>query len=104
MAPRPAKNKRRTAAFYAANPEARKKKAAYDKKYHSTKERRKYRSELWAEREARGIAGKGGRDLSHASGGGFKLESPSKNRARNGHGNNGRLASGTGTRRSKRRR
>jgi hypothetical protein len=102
MAPRPAKNKRRTAAYYAANPEARKKKIAYDKKYHSTKERRKYRAELWAEREARGIAGKGGKDVSHASGGGFKMESSSKNRARNGHGNNDRLMPGRGTKKRKR--
>jgi hypothetical protein len=93
MAPKPVKNKRRTAAFYASNPEARKKKAAYDKKYHSTPERRKYRAELSRERRARGIAGKGGGDLSHASGGGFKREDPSTNRARNGHGNNRRLAS-----------
>lgn len=104
MAPRPAKNKRRTAAFYAANPESRKKKIAYDKKYHSTKERRKYRNELWAEREARGIAGKGGKDLSHASGGGFRREDPATNRARNGQGNNKRLSPGRGTRRRKPRR
>ena len=94
MAPRPVKNKRRTAAYYASNPEARKKKAAYDKKYHSTPERRKYRAELSAERRARGIHGKGGGDLSHTTGGGFRREDPSTNRARNGQGNNRRLASG----------
>jgi len=44
--------------------------------------------------------GKGGKDVSHAAGGGFKLEDPKKNRARNGHGNNGRLAPGKGTRKS----
>lgn len=103
MAPRPIKKKRRTAAYYAANPEARKKKAAYDTKYHSTKERKKYRAELWAERTARGIAGKGGRDVSHAEGGGFKMEESSRNRARNGHGNNKRTAPGRGTRKAKRR-
>jgi|688.fasta_scaffold54751_7 hypothetical protein len=92
MAPRPVKNKRRTAAYYAANPEARKKKAAYDKKYHSTPERRKYRAALSAERRARGIDGKGGGDLSHTTGGGFKRENPSTNRARNGHGGRRRLA------------
>jgi hypothetical protein len=94
MAPKPVKNKRRTAAFYASNPEARKKKAAYDKKYHSTPERKKYRAELSKERRARGIAGKGGGDLSHTAGGGFKREDPSTNRARNGQGDNRRLASG----------
>lgn len=93
MAPKPIKNKRRTAAFYASNPEARKKKAAYDKKYHSTPERKKYRAELSRERRARGIAGKGGGDLSHTASGGFKREDPSVNRARNGSGNNRRLAS-----------
>lgn len=92
MAPKPVKNKRRTAAFYASNPGARKKKAAYDKKYHSTPERRKYRAELSRERRARGIDGKGGGDLSHATGGGFRREDPSTNRARNGHGDNRRLA------------
>lgn len=92
MAPKPVKNKRRTAAFYASNPEARKKKAAYDKKYHSTPERRKYRAELSRERRARGIDGRGGNDLSHTASGGFTRESPSTNRARNGHGNNRRLA------------
>lgn len=103
MAPRPVKNKRRTAAYYAANPEARKKKATYDKKYHSTKDRKRYRAELWAEREARGVAGKGGKDVSHASGGGFKMEDSSRNRARNGHGKAGRLTPGKGTKRGKRR-
>lgn len=92
MAPKPVKKKRRTAAFYASNPEARKKKAAYDKKYHSTPERRKYRAELSRERRARGIDGKGGGDLSHTASGGFSREDPSTNRARNGHGNNRRLA------------
>lgn len=104
MAPKQVANKRRTAAFYAKNPEARKKKASYDKRYHSTEERRKYRAELSAERRARGIDGKGGRDLSHAAGGGFKRENPSTNRARNGHGNNGRLAPGKGSRAKKRNR
>ena len=76
--------KSRTAKYYAKNPKARKKKAAYDKKYHSTPERRKYRSKLNAERRKRGIYGKGGKDVSHTKGGGTTLESPSKNRARQG--------------------
>lgn len=94
--------KGRTAKFYAANPEARKKKSAYDKKRNATAAAKKYRAELSRERRARGIMGQGGKDLSHASGGGFKLESPSKNRARNGHGKNGRLAAGKGTKKSRR--
>lgn len=92
MAPRPVKNKRKTAAFYAKNPEARKKKAEYDKEYHSSLKRKKYRAELSRERRSRKIDGKGGGDLSHMTGGGFKRENPSTNRARNGHGNNKRLA------------
>lgn len=90
----------RTAKFYAANPEARKKKSAYDQKYNKRAGRKEYRNELARERRARGAAAKG-KDVSHVKGGGFKLESPSKNRARNGHGKNGRLANGKGTRKSK---
>lgn len=83
----------KSAEYYRKNPEARRKKKAYDTKYHSTPERRKYRAELARERRKRGIMGKGGKDVSHTKGGGTKLESRSKNRARNGHGKNGRLAS-----------
>jgi hypothetical protein len=46
--------------------------------------------------------GKGGPDVSHTADGKFKLEDPKKNRARNGHGDNGRLAPGKGSKRSKR--
>lgn len=95
-----AEKKRSTADFYAKNPEAYKKKLAYDKKRNAKPERKKYRAELARERRARGIMGKGGKDVSHTSDGGFKLENPSKNRARNGHGNNGRLAPGKGSKKS----
>lgn len=95
-----AEKKRSTADFYAKNPEAYKKKLAYDKKRNAKPDRKKYRAELARERRARGIMGKGGKDLSHTSDGGFRLEDPSKNRARNGHGNNGRLAPGKGSRKS----
>jgi hypothetical protein len=94
------KKKRSTANFYASNPEAYKKKLAYDKKRNAREDRKEYRAELARERRARGIMGKGGPDVSHTADGGFKLENPSKNRARNGHGNNGRLAPGNGTRKS----
>jgi hypothetical protein len=97
-----AAKKRSTADFYASNPEAYKKKLAYDKKRNATAERKEYRAELARERRARGLMGKGGPDVSHTADGKFKLENPSKNRARNGHGDNGRLASGKGTRKSKR--
>jgi len=97
------KKKRSTAEFYANNPDAYRKKLAYDKKRNAKPERKKYRAELARERRARGIMGKGGPDVSHTADGGFKLENASKNRARNGHGNNGRLAPGRGTRKSKKR-
>jgi hypothetical protein len=96
-----AQKKRSTADFYKKNPESYKKKLAYDKKRNASPEKKKYRAELARERRARGIMGKGGKDVSHASGGGFKLEDPKKNRARNGHGKNARLAPGKGTRKSK---
>lgn len=94
------KRKRSTAEFYANNPEAYKKKLAYDKKRNARTDRKKYRAELARERRARGIMGKGGPDVSHTADGGFKLENPSRNRARNGHGKNARLAPGNGTRKS----
>lgn len=98
------KKKRSTADFYANNPEAYKKKLAYDKRRNAKPDRKEYRAELARERRARGLMGKGGPDVSHTSNGGFKLENPSKNRARNGHGNNGRLAPGNGTRRAPKKR
>jgi hypothetical protein len=71
----------RSAKYYDANPEARKKKAEYDTKYHSTPERRKYRAELV--KKNREIGKKGdGLDVSHQKGGKFILEKASKNRAR----------------------
>ena len=76
--------KSKSARYYASNPEARKKKKAYDTKYHSTSKRRKYRSDLAKARRKRGIMGKGGGDLSHTKSGKLVRESASKNRARNG--------------------
>lgn len=98
------KKKRSTADFYANNPEAYKKKLAYDKKRNARPDRKEYRAELARERRARGLMGSGGKDVSHTADGGFKLEDSSKNRARNGHGNNGRLAPGKGTRRAPKKR
>ena len=74
----------RTAKYYPSNPKARAKKKKYDTKYHSSTERKKYRSELNAARRKRGIAGKGGGDLSHTKRGTLVRESASKNRARQG--------------------
>lgn len=95
------RKKRSTADFYKSNPEAYKKKLAYDKKRNARPDRKKYRAELAKERRARGIMGKGGPDVSHTRNGKFKLEDARKNRARNGHGKNGRLASGGTARKSK---
>ena len=78
--------KYKSAKYYRDNPEARKKKAKYDTKYHSTPERKKYRAKLAADRRKRGVMGKGGKDVSHKKGGGTTMESRSKNRARNGAG------------------
>jgi len=96
-----AAKKRKTADFYKSNPESYKKKLAYDAKYNSSSSAKKYRAELAKERRARGIMGKGGPDVSHTKGGKFKLENPSANRARNGHGKNKRLAEGGTKRKSK---
>jgi hypothetical protein len=73
----------KSAKYYAANPEARAKKAKYDTAYHSTPARKKYRKKLAQERRDRGVMGKGGKDVSHTSGGGTTMESPKKNRGRN---------------------
>ena len=83
MAPPKAKKPKRSAQYYRDNPDARKKKAAYDTKYHDTPSRRKYRAELAAERRKRGVMGNGGKDMSHTKDGKIVAESPSKNRARN---------------------
>ena len=83
MAPRKVAKPKKTAQYYAKNPKARAKKKAYDTKYHKSAKRRKYRADLSKERRRRGIVGKGGKDVSHKKGGGYTLESPSKNRARN---------------------
>lgn len=73
--------------YYKKNPEARKKKNAYNKKYHATPERRKYRSELNKENRRRGTYGNGdGKDVSHKKGGGTTLERAKTNRARQGAG------------------
>jgi len=74
--------KSRSAKYYAANPESREKKKAYDTKYHATPERVKYRTELNKKNREMGKKGDG-KDVSHTKNGGYVLESQSKNRARN---------------------
>jgi len=74
--------KSKSAKHYKSNPESRRKKAAYDKKFNSKPSQRKKRAELNRERRKRGIYGKGGGDLHHAENGKFVLEPASKNRGR----------------------
>lgn len=76
--------KSKSARYYASNPEARKKKNAYNTRYHSTAKRRKYRADLAKARRKHGIMGKGGGDMSHTKSGRLVRESASRNRARNG--------------------
>ena len=63
--------------------ERRKKKIAYDKKYHATTERKKYRAELNKANKSVGKKGDG-LDQSHGKNGKLSLESKKSNRSRNG--------------------
>jgi hypothetical protein len=83
MAPRKVASPRRSAKYYRENPEARAKKKSYDTKFNEKPEQRAKRSELTTERRKRGIAGKGGKDMSHTNDGRIVAENPSTNRARN---------------------
>lgn len=82
MSPR-VSNPRRTARYYRENPEAYKRKLAYDKKYNARPEEKKDRAEHNRERRKRGIYGRGGPDMSRTKNGGFVAEDRSTNRARN---------------------
>lgn len=83
-------------AYYRSHPEARRKKVRTQAEINKRPEERKRRAALNRERRKRGIAGKGGPDISHTSSGKTVLESPSTNRARNGHGDNARLRKDSG--------
>lgn len=62
-----------------------KRKRAYDKKYHQTTARKKYRAKLNKANRDAGTYGNGdGKDMSHTKKGKFKLEISRLNRARNG--------------------
>jgi hypothetical protein len=80
-----AQGKSKSAKYYASNPEAAAKKAAYQRKLNKKPSVKNASEERWTERRRRGIAGKGGMDLSHTRNGNMVLESPKRNRARNGH-------------------
>ena len=81
-----AQSKSKSARYYASNPKAAAKKARYQRKLNKDPAVKQASEERWAERRRRGIAGKGGGDLSHDTKGRMKLESPAKNRARKGAG------------------
>lgn len=81
----------RTSAYYKSHPEARAKRQRAQAEINRRPEERKRRAELSRERRKRGIAGKGGPDVSHTSSGRTVLEDPATNRARNGHGAQPRL-------------
>ena len=66
----------------AKSPKAIEHKRKYETEYESTPERKKYRRELERERRKRGVAGKGGKDMSHTKRGTIVPEDPHTNRAR----------------------
>ena len=76
--------KSKSAKYFAANPEARKKKNEYNKKYHSSTERKKYRASL--NKANRNSPNGKDQDKSHTKGGKLVNEKRSTNRARNGKG------------------
>jgi len=75
--------KSESAKYFAKNPKARAKKNAYNKKYHSTRARKRYRAELNKLSREESIPGY---DHSHTKDGKIVKEKRSKNRARNGKG------------------
>ncbi len=73
--------KSKSAKYYAAHPEARAKKNAYNTAYHATDERKAYRAEL--NRANRDSPNRKGQDKSHTKSGKLVNESSASNRARN---------------------
>lgn len=74
----------KSAVYYQNNPEAKAKKDAYNKKFHSSKERRIYRSKLNKfNRDNPNSKVGDGKDGSHTKSGKIVLESQKNNRARN---------------------
>lgn len=74
----------RTSKFYADNPEARKKRNDYQKKYNKKSGQSEYRSECNKGRRDLGLKKGDNRDASHTKGGTLIAEHRAKNRARNG--------------------
>ena len=84
--------KSKSAKYFASHPEARAKKNAYNKEYHSDPDRVNYREDLnRANRNAKTYGNGDGKDISHTKSGRLVQEARSANRARNGKGNNKRL-------------
>ena len=78
---------KRTAQYYATHPEARAKKAKYDKEHNRKPENRKKRSELVKINREKGTYGNGdGKDFDHAKG---KMVDASTNRGRGNDGTKG---------------
>jgi hypothetical protein len=72
----------KSAKYYQENPDARKKKKEYDTEYHSTDDRREYRSKLNKINREKGTYGNGdGKDAAHTSKTRTRMQSQSKNRA-----------------------
>ena len=73
-----------SAKYFASHPEARKKKDAYNKKYHASDERKKYRADL--NKANRDNPNSKSEDKSHTKKGKLVNENKSTNRKRNGRG------------------
>ena len=79
--------KSESAKYFAGNDEARKKKNEYNKKYHQTRDTKRYRVRLnKANRDAGTYGNKDMKDMSHTKEGRLVKEAMSPNRARNGKG------------------
>lgn len=78
--------KSKSARYFASNPDARRKKQAYDAVYSSSEERKRYRTKLNAANRKSHAAGKSKvgdkKDQSHTRSNKLKLEAQSKNRGR----------------------
>ena len=87
------KNPKKSAKYYRSNPEARRKKSAYDTKFGKQPAQRKKRSELSTARRRAKAAGVNvqGRDMSHGRDGSLRPESTKRNRGRQGAGGRPRL-------------
>jgi hypothetical protein len=86
-------NPGKSARYYRAHPEARRKKSSYDTKFGKQPAQRKKRSELSTARRRAKAAGVDvrGKDVSHGRDGSLRLEATKSNRGRQGAGGRPRL-------------